>query len=197
MKKRPAPRVFPKSLAETKEGFKILMWDIECWSFKADEGLLMLSGFKELGKKPYVLINKNLGVPGKHLDDKELCLQTKIQLESADIIVTYYGLGFDLKYLNSKLLYWGIEPVKPKLHIDLYRLGKKYWATSRRSLDVITNYLGIKGKTHLKLKEWREMAWEGNKEAIEEGVDHCSWDVIITEKLFYRLKPLLKSISLA
>lgn len=198
MKKRPASKqsLLP-TLPKKKREFKVLVWDIECWDFKADAGILMLSGFKQLGKKPKVLINKNLGVQGKHLDDREICIETKKELESASIIITFFGLGFDLKYLNSKLLFWGEEPVKKIKHIDLYRVGKRYWATSRRSLDVVTNYLGIRGKTHIRLQDWREMAWEGKKEAIAEGVDHCKKDVIITEELFYRLEPLIDSISKA
>ncbi len=126
-----------------------------------------------------------------------MCLQTKRELEKADIIVGFYHLGFDMKYVNSKLLYWGIEPVQPRLHIDLYRLGKKYWATSRRSLGVVTNYLGIKGKTHIEIADWRKMAWQGDKKALATGIEHNKQDLIITEKLFLRLKRLIKGISLA
>ncbi len=41
-------------------GFKIVIFDIECWDFKADNGILLLSGFKEVGKKPIIYANKKL-----------------------------------------------------------------------------------------------------------------------------------------
>ena len=148
-----------------------------------------------MGQKPVVLVNRNLGEDG--LNDKQICIETKRELEDSDLIVGFYHLNFDLKFLNSRLLYWGEEPVRPKLHVDLYRLGRRYFATSRRSLEVITKELGIPGKTHVDLKYWKQAKINGDKKAIDYIVEHNIADVDITEKLFLRLKGLIKSISLA
>lgn len=175
--------------------FNIVVWDIETHSFHSNEGFIISSAIKPLGRKAIVILHENLGK--NSLDDKSVCVRTKEELEKADIIITFYGLGFDLKMLNSRLLYWKEEPLSPKLHIDLYRLGKRYFNTHRRSLAVITEFLGIKGKNHVDIQYWKEAAWNGNEEAISYIVNHMIRDVGITEKLFYRLKRLIKSISLA
>ena len=140
-------------------------------------------------------MNKNLGK--NSLDDKELCIAIRDELEKADWIVTFYGLGFDLKFLNSRLLFWNEKTLSPKLHTDLYRLGKRYFNTSRRSLGVITAFLGIKGKNHVDMTLWMEAAWNGDKVALKYIVDHNIKDVEITAKLFLRLRSLIKSVSLA
>lgn len=196
MKKRPAPRVFPSSVPKIKGNFNIVTFDIECSDLNADKSVMMSAVVKPLKGKPVVFINKNLGTD-KGLDDKEICIALRDELEKANIVISYYGLGFDIPYLNTRLLFWGERTLRKHLHIDCYRLVKKNFRVTRRSLANITAHFQIKGKNHIPMIGWKKAEILGDEKSLAYVVDHNIKDCIILEELFYRLCPLIQAISLA
>lgn len=175
--------------------FRIGIVDIETTELKADIGIILCADIKEVGGGHITFINKKMQIDRRN--DKEVCEALKTELERFNILVTFYGLGFDMKFINSRLMYHGLEPVKPLLHIDLYRLGKRYFNTTRRSLKVVCQQLGITGKTPLDIQTWKEAAINNDQSSLKEIVQHNLADTEMTEKLFYRLAPLIKSISIS
>lgn len=176
--------------------FRVGVWDIECSSLRSNTGVIISSDIKLVGGGHITRVNKNLG--GKNgLDDKELCIQIKKDLESLNMVVSFFGLGYDLRFINSRLLYWGEQPVKKLLHVDVYRIARRYFATTRRNLDTVAKTLGIVGKNHVDLELWLEAGVNGNKKAIGYIVEHNILDTEVTEKVFLRLAPLIQSISIA
>lgn len=171
---------------------KTVIWDLECTALKANFGVIVASGIKPYQEEPKVLTKGRKGV-----NDKELCIATKNELAKYDILVGFYSLGFDIKFLNSRLLYWKEKPLERKLHVDLYRIAKRYFNTHSKSLATLTAFLGIEGKTHVDFEHWMRTSLEGDKKSLAYIVEHCKQDLIITEKLHDRLKSLINSISLA
>ena len=171
---------------------RIATFDLECSDLRSNFGVLLAAGVKSYQEEPKVLTKGRLGV-----NDKELCVSTRNELAKYDILIGFYSLGFDLKFLNSRLLYWN-EPTLPRrLHIDLYRIAKRYFNTHSKSLATLTAFLGISGKTHIDFQLWMRAAMEGDRKAIAIIAEHCRQDLFITEKLHDRLKSLINSISLA
>src|SRR3990167_2396117 len=198
LKRPPAKRDVcsnPKSKLSGCQVFPAVVWDIETYQLRANEGFIMASAIKPLGLPPIVHWNKNLGK--NSMDDRELCLEIRDTLEQAELVFTFYGLGFDFKMLNSRLLFHIERPLSPRLHIDLYRLVRSTINTSRRSLAVVTAFFGIKGKTHVDMEKWLELAFLGSGKALAEVIDHMKKDVEITEKLIPILRHSVKSISRA
>ena len=176
--------------------FLIGIWDLECSDLRANKGVIISSDIKIYGGKHITRVNRNLGKDG--LDDKEICQEVKKDLESLGMIVSFYGLNYDRRFLNTRLLRWGLEPLQPRLHTDLCRIGFANISSTRRNLDTIGALLGIEQKkTHFDIQIWLEAAVNGEKKAIDMIVNHNVIDTEVTEKVFERLYPLIKSISQA
>ena len=109
------------------------------------------------------------------------------------ILVSYYGTGFDLKYIRSKALHYGLPfPEYGEIfHFDLYYTVKSKLCLSRNSLDAACDYLGIEGKTPIKREFWREAKY-GDVESLDEVVKHNIGDVEILEQLHNKLTPSAK-----
>jgi len=57
---------------------------------------------------------------------------------------------------------------------------------SRNSLDNVTGFFGIDGKTHIDWQVWLRAQY-GDSRALAEVLDHNKKDVVILEKLHKRL----------
>lgn len=166
---------------------KILTWDIECSgiSFKANSGFLLCVGIKELGKPCEVLIRDNM-MPDP-LNDKKLCKQVYEKLSAADMWVTHNGKWFDVKYLNSRFLKWNLPPLPDIPHFDTCQTGFKKLAI-KNSLKEMAKYLGLGTKYDVNMDNWVR-AYAGSVPSLKEIVKHCKQDVILTEKVYLRLRP--------
>lgn len=169
---------------------KCAMWDIETTHLKPNFGMLLCGAVKEYGRPPVLL---SAGRKGKN--DKVLAIAIRDELEKYDILVSYFGLNFDLKFLNSKLIHYKERPLAPRFHIDAYRTVKKVFNTSSRSLATITEYLGIPGKSRVTPELWLSAGYDNSAPALKEILDHNKWDVIILEQVFDRVKSFIKGIS--
>jgi len=159
---------------------KTCFWDIETTHLKSNFGIILCAGIKPLEEKP-IMLSK-----GRHgSDDRELVTKIAETLEKYDVLVSYYGLNFDLKFLNSRLMKWGQEPLRPTIyHIDMYRAVRKVINTHSRRLATVTQFLGIEGKDSVEPDLWQQAALDGDKKALEYIIEHCRKDVIVLEELY-------------
>jgi uncharacterized protein YprB with RNaseH-like and TPR domain len=177
---------------------KTAFWDIEAGGLKSPFDQVLCSGFKEYGQKPYMLSRKT-----KDVTDKGLCIAIASELAKYDIIVTYYGLGYDKKFMNGRLLMHGLKPLPRQLHIDCYRLARRIFGGTVQSkrLVAICELLGIKGKTRVEPELWMKMKYAAEAEkgkALKQIVEHCLWDVVTLEQAFDKcFKHAIAGISLA
>ena len=176
---------------------KVVFFDIEAGGLKGNFDQCLCAAFKPYGLKPYAL-SRTKG----DTSDKKLVSDIKRELEKYDIVITYYGLGFDKPFLNSRLTKYGMKPLRRQLHIDCYRTAKKifkYALTSKR-LVAICEHVGIKGKTRVEPDIWEKMKYSAIAEkgkCLQQIVDHCLWDVKTLEECFDKcFKHEVSSISL-
>lgn len=173
---------------------RILVWDLETSDLRSDWGFTICGGFKWLGEKE-VYCPSILDYEGWEQDptnDRKLIRDLHKVLTQADMIVTFYGKGFDLKWMNSKCLEYGLPVLPNSPHVDLYFVARSNLNLSRKSLDNIGRYLNLpKKKFHVAGSIWKQ-ARIGRPEAIKKVIEHCKADVLMTEKLYYRLRPLVR-----
>ena len=169
---------------------KCIVWDIETSNFNADFAIMLSSAFKPIGQKPYAITKGRKGN-----NDKELVRAVRDELEKYDLIIGYYHLGFDLMFLNSRLLYWGLKPLSRKFHIDVYRIARKVFKIHSRRLISVAEFLKIPGKTKVNAEDWMEAAYNGNPKALQHIVEHNIADVEVLEAVFDRVKCFILSIS--
>jgi uncharacterized protein YprB with RNaseH-like and TPR domain len=173
---------------------KILLWDIETTNLKMDFGTILCIGYKWLGENK-VHVPAITDYPGWQKDptnDKKLIKDFIEVYNSADLTVTYFGIGFDRKCINAKALEWGLPLPAPIPMVDLFYTVKGNLALSRKSLQNVGYYLGLSTeKTPVEGKIWRR-ATTGHAGSIKYIVDHCRADVLILEEAYERLKPLVR-----
>lgn len=169
---------------------KIIIWDIEChtFRFKADLGFMLCCGFKELGQ-PKVEVFSRDNIRQSPLNDKKLVEAIYDRLITADMIVTHNGKWFDVPWLNSRLLHWGLDPLPNIPHFDTCEVAYKKLRIGN-SLKAVGKFLGCKvQKTETDMNDWL-LAGAGNEKALRTIVTHNIHDVKLTEEVYVKLRPL-------
>lgn len=120
-------------------------------------------------------------------DDLTAVVDMALAINHADVIVTFNGKKFDLKYLKTRMLKWGLPPLKPVKHIDLFEQAKRHFRFPSNSMDNICKYLGystLKIKTDFDL--WKRcLSTNDNISsiALEEMLKYNKKDVDVTRNL--------------
>lgn len=172
----------------TYPGYRIGYLDIEATNLNADWGYMLSWAIKPKGSN-----NVDFGVI-KQKDilafdfDKQLTEDLISAMQKYNILVTYYGTGFDIPYIRSRAMYHGLDFFNygDIFHFDLYYTVKSKMKLSRNSLDKATTFLGIEGKTHIEPDLWRR-ATLGDPKALDYVLEHNVADVEILELLHDRL----------
>lgn len=192
------PNCFKKGLIRYDwwENKKIGFLDIETSGLKADFDFMLTWCIKPLGsdKIAYSIVTKKEIFDG--VFDKRVVSELLQELRKYDIIVTYWGTGFDIPFSRARADFFKLDFPKfgEMYHWDLFFHVRRLYATSRKSLEVITKFLGIPGKTKLEYNVWFRARF-GDPKAIAEVLDHNKYDVIILEKLYERIKDYSKWIK--
>ena len=75
-------------------------------------------------------------------NDFDIVVKMVQAINKADIIVTFNGKKFDCKLLNTRALFWGLPPIKPVKHIDLFEQSKRLFKFPSNSMQNISMYRG-------------------------------------------------------
>lgn len=182
---------------------KILIWDIEVtpmlattWSLHPDylshdnimnEWSIICGAWKELDSDTtYAVMCTEIG------DDYEVVKKLREVLADADIIVHHNGDRFDIKKLNTRLIYHKLEPLPLIPTVDTLKEAKKVFAFSSNRLDYISKFLTGRGKIHVEFGLWLDVM-KGSKKALKTMVEYNIVDVEVLEDVYKRLKPYMKS----
>ena len=173
---------------------RILVFDIETTHLKPDFGTVLCIGYKWFGEsKTKVLSITDYPEFAKDpTNDKPLVKDFLKIMQEADVFVTYFGKGFDVKYIQSKCLEYGLGIVPNTAHVDLFFAVKGNMALSRKSLGNVGLYLRLDAsKTPLDGRIWKR-AMTGHAPSIKYIVKHCYSDVDLTAELYEKLRPIVR-----
>jgi uncharacterized protein YprB with RNaseH-like and TPR domain len=172
---------------------KIAYLDIETSDLQADFGMVLSWCLKfKNDKKIYSAVITKKDIYNK-IYDKKVVKDLLDLLKEVDIVVTYYGTEFDIPYLRTRAEKWRLEFPKygDIYHWDLYYKVRNLFKTHRKSLAVITRFLGISGKTPIESETWFDAQY-GDEDSLKEVLIHNEFDVIILEKLHERIEDYTK-----
>lgn len=181
-------------------GMRIGYLDIEADGLKADWDTMLTWCIKQKGGDvAYDSVTREELFDGTQ--DRRIVESLLEEMKKYDLIVTYYGTNYDLPFIRAKSLRYdldfphyrfdGKKLIHELSHFDLYFLVKAKLCISRKSLDNVCQYLGIKGKTEIDKEAWR-LAKYGDKESLIEVLRHNIGDVKILEELHNRLSVFAK-----
>lgn len=171
---------------------KILTYDIECTDLNSDWGTLLCVGYKWLGDKNPTVISI-LDYPGKNiLDDSNLVKAFHDVLAEAEMVITYFGKGFDQPWLQGKYMLYDLAPLPNIPHVDLFYTAKSNTRLSRKSLDNLVTEFRVGKKYNVSREDWK-LAKIGDVGGINQVIKHCYVDVNLTEKLYLtKLRPYVR-----
>lgn len=124
-------------------------------------------------------------------DDKEVVKAFSKVLAEADYIVAHYGDKFDIKFIASRAMINGLEPIPNVPSIDTYKLVKKHFNLNANRLDYLGKLMGFGGKMKMDWGYWARCA-EGDVKAVEKMAAYNKQDVDLLESVFDKLLPYVQ-----
>lgn len=120
-------------------------------------------------------------------DDTYVVTEFHKVLSEADCIVAHNGDNFDYKYLKTRMLFHGLEPLFPATSIDTYKVAKQQLLFNSNRLDYLGKFLGFGGKKSTPKGLWMQVL-KGDRKAIKTMVEYNKHDVVLLEKVFNKLR---------
>ncbi len=201
---------------------KTLLWDIEiCHNYNEDyqrrmycgwidTGVRMSAdiscithiGYKWLGEKQtYCKDLTDFPGFGPNAKNEEALVKFASELfQQADHLVGHYADKFDRRYLNAKLLQYGLPPLPPSPALkqsDTCKLARSHIKLSSNKLDNVARFLKVPMK---RKKNWPGdwlLMTKGDCEAFKRVKYYCIGDVITLEKVYQKLLMFSNSPNLA
>ena len=121
-------------------------------------------------------------------DDKFLIEQFVPVLNEADLIVAHNGDRFDIKWLRTRALIYGIEMLPHYKQFDTLKVAKAKCYFNSNKLDYISKVLGFEGKIRTDIDLWKRICFENDRESLKEMLDYCDEDVRQLEKVYEVIK---------
>lgn len=128
-----------------------------------------------------------------HHDGHATMIQAAYDLvNEADLIVGYNSQSFDMKHLHTEFVKAGFAPPKPYKNVDLLHAVKKAFRFPSNKLDYVVQTLKLGAKTaHTGHVLWVKcMADDAKAWALMKKYN--MQDVVVTEKLYYRILPWIE-----
>lgn len=173
---------------------KVLFLDLETYGhdFAANMGYITVSSYKWLDEnKVHTITRKNPSQWTKTPEnDKDICKQTADVIASADVVVTWNGIQFDYKFLQARMLHWGLGGLKYAGHEDLLMTARKRLGMRPRSLEEVGRFLGCKEVKQKVPKEVWLAVGRGDPKALKVWMSRCESDVRLLEEIYHILGPL-------
>ncbi len=168
---------------------KIVFLDIEATGLHGDYNSASVVSMKPYKKPPRTW---SVIRPG---DDKPMLEQVKGELEKYSCWVTYYGKMFDIKMLNTRLTRWGLLPIEPRHHIDMYWQLKHHLLMSRRSQAHLLRFFDCEiQKMDVNPEMWNQVL-ANPKKYLPTLIKRCESDTAGLEALYNKTRHLIRDIT--
>jgi hypothetical protein len=181
----------------------IVSFDIEATGLRGDYNSILCVSIRPVGGDA---VTFSIDTPGR---DRAVVKEAAEVLSNMDCWISYYGKGFDFPMINTRLLKWGLEPLKRKPHIDMYYMLKSNLLTARRSQAHLLDWLRIDKtgastiadgggdpihKMSVSADEWNEVLANPAK-AMRTMIKRCESDTLGLQSLYLRTKHLIKDVT--
>lgn len=170
-------------------------FDIETSNLQADFSILLAACIKPFGREPIVFRADDYPEwKTDRANDYQITKAVAEELRKHAVVVTHYGLYFDIPYLRAKMAKHGIEPLPLMYLVDTWSVARKNFKVTTRRLKGLADFFDIGDKELVEGSLWMEAAYNGSKEAMDKITAHNAQDTEILERLACISFPYLKSI---
>lgn len=122
-------------------------------------------------------------------DDKKIAEDLRDLLDQQHMTLGWYSKGFDIPFLNTRLVSHESKRLETKLHLDgvWYAKGWRGIKPKSASLESVAEFFGLdERKMKVEPDVWED-ARVGEREAMDVIVDRCESDVRLTREVMERL----------
>lgn len=178
---------------------RIFVWDLEFhatqtrwFGLKIYPGYIICFCCKELGKSKMTTLSM-LTHPGKDpTDDRKLVRAIGNHLRQADLHIFHYGSSCDYKFIQTQLMKYGFPPLPhPPMMVDTCKVAQTKLGLKSNSLKTLAEFFKLPiQKMPMTEEEWYK-AFAGDKRLLKKTERRCRSDVLITEKIYEKLRPLM------
>jgi uncharacterized protein YprB with RNaseH-like and TPR domain len=173
---------------------KVTAFDIEATGLKADFAFLLTCSFGNVGEKKVTLFSLRQYGDGNPLQyEKQLVRDVRKHIMGLDVLLSYYGKGYDIPFLNSKMLEYGFDPLPNLPHVDIYWTAKSNFSLSRKSMQNVAYFSQVSHeKSPVEGRLWKS-AMAGNLRALREIEIHNIADIDVLRDVYLKLRPYVRS----
>ncbi len=181
-----------RSTMELNNDLSVAIFDIETTDFWADTGFMLCACVKFLGNRTIYTfrIDEYPRYEKDRTNDKRAVSDLAKLLRRADYLSGWYSFGFDLKFINTRLLYHNLPLLRYDNHIDLWKQARKRLKLKSNRLVNVERALDLDhNKTPLDPRVWQRAIAGHKYRGMNDVVKHCKCDIKTTEDAYYRLLP--------
>jgi uncharacterized protein YprB with RNaseH-like and TPR domain len=183
----------PAKVAQFVPGAKVCLFDIESSDLNADWGYVLCVSYKWFDEDQVhtISILDSPNYKKSPTDDSWVIAEFGKVYEQADAVVAHFGMHFDLKFLNSRRLLYGMSPLPKAAFIDTWWHAKHSLRLKSNRLGAVADFFQLdQEKTPLRGSTWRAAA-AGDRKAHAEVITHCEMDVLVLEGVYRKLRPIM------
>ena len=154
--------------------------------FCSDLSYILVFGYKWLGKPAQSIQMTKKQMKDSPFTDIHFLDRAKEIMDQADVIVTWYGKGHDVPFLNSRLAKHGMFLDLNTKHIDLHSVAKRKLRLSSNRLDNVATFFGVENKMKVSTKLWPD-TWAGNHDSLLAMAEYCRQDVEVLAQVYEKM----------
>jgi len=159
------------------------------------EWYILSMAYKWLDEKKTKIISLDqfIGNKPNTCDTKKFIQSIHKLFNKADIIIAQNGDAFDIKKINTRFIYYGLEPTSPYKTVDTLKVAKSRFAFSSNSLNEMGKFFGLGEKKDTNgFKTWLG-CMAGDKKSWTIMKKYNIQDVVLLEKIYKKLAPWMKT----
>lgn len=167
----------------------IAFFDIEATGLRGDYNSVLVVSIRPVTGKVRTFAVDRAG------KDRDVLIAAKKALEEYDLWVSYYGKGFDIPMLNTRLLQHRQTPIAKRHHLDMYYLLRFNLLTARRSQGHLLSWLQTpEQKMGVSAEAWNQVLADPKK-AMPQMIRRCESDTEGLKSLYERTKHLVAELQ--
>jgi uncharacterized protein YprB with RNaseH-like and TPR domain len=177
---------------------KVLLWDLETTRLEANLGFILTATAKWLNSKDLMTWRIDEGkdygkTPKSLINDKWIVRDLSRLVDEADMLVHHYGDGFDLPFLRTRALYWGLMPPGQIRTVDTWKVASRNLRMASNRLKALCEFLNSEDgqkDDSVSFDEW-QLASHGDSKTITDILEYNIQDVYALEELYLNLRPVI------